>query len=175
MPRKQAKRAVPPKAPKSGRANATGGEHPQRHIGQDETIAERRLRAFKLRKSGASYRQIAEFLDVSVNTAWADVNAELLELREQTRFDVQEVRELELQRCDEMLMGLWAGVKAGDAKAVIAACKVSERRSKLLGLDTKRVEHSGTLDIGGLRTALSGRIAGLAARLGAGVVARGTE
>jgi DNA-binding CsgD family transcriptional regulator len=148
VPRKRAKRAVPPKAPKTGRENATGGEHPQRHQGEDEAIAERRVRAFGLRKAGASYRQIAQQLGVSLNTAWADVNAELLEYRDQVKADVAEVRDMELQRCDEMILGLWPHVRKGDAKSVFAAVKVMERRAKLLGIDAPtKQEHSGNLTV----------------------------
>ncbi len=140
MPRKSA-RTPPKKAPKppsvrKSESNAIKGKRPP-HPGEDEQIAERRVKAFSLRKAGASYRQIAQQLSVSLNTAWADVNAELLELREQTKADATEVRDMELQRCDEMILGLWPAVRRGDAKSVMAAVRVSERRAKLLGIDAQ--------------------------------------
>jgi hypothetical protein len=144
------------------------------HPGEVEIIAERRVRAFGLRKAGASYRQIAQQLSVSLNTAWADVTAELLELREQTKADAQEVRDLELQRCDEMILGLWPAVRKGDPRSVLAAAKVMERRAKLLGLDAPtKQEHSGNLTLDHLvaRESLASRIAGLAARLGSPLLA----
>jgi hypothetical protein len=84
-----------------------------------------------------------------LHTAWADVNAELLELREKTKADAEEVRELELQRCDEMILGLWPHVRRGDAKAVFAAVRVQERRAKLLGLDItkQQIELTGNLSV----------------------------
>ena len=49
--------------------------------------------------------------------------------------DVQSVRDMELERCDSMMAGLWEKINKGDPYAVIAAIKVMERRSRLLGLD----------------------------------------
>lgn len=177
MPRKQpAKRVAPPKAPKSGRENTLGGELPKRHVGEDEVIAERRAKAFSLRKAGASYRQIAQQMAVSLNTAYADVQAELLELREQTKSDAVEVRELELQRCDEMILGLWPAVRRGDPKAVMAAVRVSDRRARLLGLDAPSKQevtgaNGGPLEVKELRESLAGKLAGLATRIGSGSLA----
>jgi hypothetical protein len=174
LPRKSAtKKAVPPKASKLGRENALQPERP-RHAGEDEVIAERRVRAFGLRKAGASYRQIAQQLGVGVNTAWADVNAELMELRAQTTVDAEAVREMELQRCDEMILGLWPAVRRGDPKSVMAAVRVSDRRARLLGLDApSKTELTGNLEIdhAHARETLAGRIARLSSRLGTGSVA----
>lgn len=126
-------------------SNAIKGERPP-HPGEDEIIAERRVRAFGLRKAGASYRQIAQQLSVSLNTAWADVNAELLELRAQVQADAAEVRDMELQRCDEMILGLWPAVRRGEPKSIMAAVRVAERRAKLLGLDAAtKHEHIGEM------------------------------
>jgi hypothetical protein len=169
LPRKSAtKKAVPPKASKLVQGNALQPERP-RHAGEDEVIAERRVRAFGLRKAGASYRQIAQQLNVGVNTAWADVNAELMELRAQTTADAEAVREMELQRCDEMILGLWPGVRRGDPKSVMAAVRVSDRRARLLGLDApSKSEISGNLEIdhAHARETLASRIARLSSRIG---------
>jgi hypothetical protein len=175
MPRKSArKKASPPKAPNTKRENGLQAERP-RHAGEDEIIAERRIRAFGLRKAGASYRQIAQQLNVSVNTAWADVNAELLELRQQTTADAEAVREMELQRCDEMILGLWPAVRLGDPKSVMAAVRVSDRRARLLGLDAATKSEltgagGGPLEIKELRESIASKLSSLAARIGAGGV-----
>jgi DNA-binding CsgD family transcriptional regulator len=169
MPRKAAqKKASPPRLPKSRRENGLPAERPRR-AGEDEVIAERRIKAFGLRKAGASYRQIAQQLNVGVNTAWADVNAELMELRAQTTADAEAVREMELQRCDEMILGLWPGVRRGDPKSVMAAVRVSDRRARLLGLDApSKSEITGNLEIdhAHARETLSSRIARLSSRIG---------
>ena len=45
------------------------------------------------------------------------------------------LRELEVQRLDAMLYAVWGNVLQGDVGAVNTALKISERRSRLLGLD----------------------------------------
>ena len=122
----------------------------RRRRGQVEAIAERRTIALDLRKAGGSYREIARQLGVDVHTAHADVMAELAALREKTVEQTAELRDLELQRFDEMTAGLWPQVQKGSPPAVTAAVRVSERRSRLLGLDeptATRTEISGSLSV----------------------------
>jgi hypothetical protein len=71
------------------------------------------VRALELRKSGATYREIARNLAVDTHTAHADVAAELAALRETTVGEATELRELELLRLDRMNLGLWPQVRAG--------------------------------------------------------------
>jgi hypothetical protein len=134
------------------RGNAIGAQHrpPRGRPGQVETIAERRVIALRLRRTGASYREIATQLAVDVATAYADVRAELGALREQTVEEAKELRDLELQRFDEMTAGLWPQVRAGSPPHVTAAVRVSERRARLLGLDAPVItksELSGSLGV----------------------------
>ena len=85
-----------------------------------------------------------------MHTAHADVAAELAALREHTVEQAEELRDLELQRFDEMTAGLWPQVQTGSPPAVTAAVRVSERRSRLLGLDeptATRTEISGSLSV----------------------------
>jgi hypothetical protein len=98
-------------------------------------LTEARAIAFELRKQGQSYRQIGAALKVSVTTAYEYIMAELMALREQTAEDVTSVREMELQRCDEMMAGLWKFAVKGDVASVATVLRVMERRSRLLGLD----------------------------------------
>ena len=134
------------------RGNVTDAQRQARRgrPGQVEAIAERRVLALEARKAGGSYREIARQLGVDTHTAWADVAAELAAIREQTVERAEELRELELQRFDQMTAGLWPQIQAGSPPAVSAAVRVSERRSKLLGLDEPtaiRTEISGSLSI----------------------------
>jgi hypothetical protein len=106
--------------------------------------------ALRLRRAGGSYREIAGQLAVDVATAHADVRAELAALREQTVEEAKELRDLELQRFDEMTAGLWPQVRAGSPMHVTAAVRVAERRAKLLGLDepvASRTELSASLSM----------------------------
>lgn len=120
--------------PRRDRENATKAKRPP-HPGEAERIAVRRVRALELKLQGASYRKIAATLHVSLSTAFADIDAELTELREQAKDDVQQVRDLEIQRCDAMTTGLWPHIKKGVPQAVMAGVRVGERRARLLGLD----------------------------------------
>ena len=134
------------------RGNATGAQHrpPRGRRGQVETIAERRTIALELRKAGGSYREIARQLSVDVHTAHADVAAELAALRETTIGRAEELRALELERFDRMVEGLWPQIRGGNPPAVSAAVRVSERRSRLLGLDeptATKTEVSGSLGV----------------------------
>lgn len=109
---------------------------PDRHTGDDERIAERRVRALELRKAGGSYRQIATALGVDVATAWDDVQTEMAELRKLAGQAAEDARELELQRLDRWQAKLEGrGISGGDHRAIAAAVRISERRAKLLGLD----------------------------------------
>jgi hypothetical protein len=108
------------------------------------------VRALELRKAGAPYRQIATELGVDVHTAHADVGAELAALRETAVGEATELRELELERLDGMTAGLWPHVRDGSPPAVSAAVRVSERRARLLGLDTPvmtKSELTGSLGV----------------------------
>jgi hypothetical protein len=108
------------------------------------------VRAFELRKRGATYREIAQELQVDVHTIYGDIQAELADLREATIGEATQLRALELERLDGMTSGLWPHVRTGSAPAVTAAVKVSERRARLLGLDApvaSRTEVSGSLSV----------------------------
>ena len=154
MPRRRIPSTSIPRRPdhRRPRGNATDAQRRPRRgrRGQVEAIAERRTLALELRKAGGSYREIARQLAVDVHTAHADVMAELAALREQTVEQAAELRDLELQRFDEMTAGLWPQVQKGSPPAVTAAVRVSERRSRLLGLDeptATRTEISGSLSV----------------------------
>jgi hypothetical protein len=139
MPRRRIPSTPLPHRPdrRRQRGNAIDAQRRPRRArpGQLEAIAARRVRALELRKAGAPYRQIATELGVDVHTAHADVGAELAALRETAGVEATELRELELERLDGMTAGLWPQVREGSPPAVSAAVRVSERRSRLLGLD----------------------------------------
>jgi hypothetical protein len=146
MPRRPIPRTSIPRRPDRRRARGNGTDAQRRprrgRPGQVETIAERRTLALELRKAGGSYREIARQLAVDVHTAHADVTAELAALRERTVEQAAELQDLELQRFDEMTAGLWPQIRAGSPPAMSAAIRVSERRSRLLGLDEPVVTKS---------------------------------
>ena len=69
-------------------------------------------------------------------------------LRDMDRPAVSMLRELEVQRLDAMLYAVWDDVLQGDANAVHTALRISERRSRLLGLDAPHsVEARTRIDV----------------------------
>lgn len=106
-------------------------------------IAERRQLALSLRKTGATYDKIAKAIAQEYNNpkysrthAFIDIDTELKALNEECTHSAEQVRRQELERLDEYLMRLANKIKLGDTQAINTALKVSERRSKLLGLDS---------------------------------------
>lgn len=92
-------------------------------------------KAIALRCSGATFRAIAAALDVSVSTAHDIVTKAIEARREQRAQRVDELVELELERCDQLQRALAKKVSEGNERAINSTLKVMERRAKLLGLD----------------------------------------
>lgn len=84
---------------------------------------------------GFGYRRIADELNCSVGTAFNDIQEAFAEVREATREDAATLRDLELERLDDMLPVALSKAKKGDLKAIEAVLKIQDRRAKYLGLD----------------------------------------
>ena len=94
---------------------------------------DRQLQALELRKAGVSYAVIAERLCYrSGSGAHAAVGAALKKTLQEP---ADELRVLELERLDNMLLAIASQVKAGHLGAIDRALRIQERRAKLLGLD----------------------------------------
>ena len=107
---------------------------------------EKDQRALELRKEGHTYESISEQLGYS--TPSASYKAVMRRLKDMDRPAVSMLRELEVQRLDAMLYAVWNDVLQGDANAVHTALRISERRSRLLGLDAPHtVEARARVDI----------------------------
>ena len=110
---------------------------------------EKTLRALELRKQGLNYTQIGEELGCNRSTACRYVLSELENLADKCREEAVHVRDLELQRLDELYLIAYRAISDGNDLAGIDRClRIMERRAKLLGLDAaEKVEHSGDLVI----------------------------
>lgn len=119
--------------------------------------AEHKLRVFALRKAGLSFRQIARETGLSVGRCHQIVDGELAVLTEQLTHSREQLRALELERCDVLLVKLDGFLREGrkvekrveGGKVVettvimrrpavgyfFAYMRVLERRAKLLGID----------------------------------------
>ena len=103
--------------------------------GAAENAAERRIKSLELRKNGATYRQIGVALGVSYETAHRDVMRELAALAAQAHGHAEDLRALETERLDMVLLSLAKSVRDGNLGAIDRWVRVSESRRKLLGLD----------------------------------------
>lgn len=98
-------------------------------------IAQRRIQSLELRKRGYSLRAIADALDVTAPTVQRDIEAMLKQLNDEAIKETALLREMELQRLDDMWKSLHKQIDGGNFGAIDRALKIMERRAKLLGLD----------------------------------------
>jgi hypothetical protein len=105
------------------------------HLGARERAAINRERALSLRIKGLPLRAIGQALGVSHTMARKYIDHSMAELRRQELKSAEDARRLDLLRIDRALCGVMPRAEAGDPKAVLALCRLLERRSKLLGLD----------------------------------------
>ncbi|MCP4099159.1 MAG: hypothetical protein GY748_23295 [Planctomycetaceae bacterium] len=103
--------------------------------GSRAKAAERRNQSLELRKAGASYRSIGRQLGISAPQAHRDVAKSIAELKKLGEENAQAVRELEVQRLDAMLLGLWPQARTGHQGSVDRVLRIMQRRASLLGLD----------------------------------------
>ena len=104
--------------------------------GQREDLSERRAQVMALRKAGGSIRAIAAQLGMPPTVVYEDLQHTLKELAAETMHDTREYRAMEMARLDDMLLVLSPQLKAGHLGAIDRALRISERRARLLGLDT---------------------------------------
>lgn len=109
------------------------------------SAVERQLQALDLRKTGASYPQIARALGYkSPSGAFQAVNAALERV---VREPAEEVRALELERLDRLQFAAWPAASQGDVKAIDAILRIMKRRAELLGLDAPtRINVTSTIE-----------------------------
>lgn len=101
------------------------------------TGKEREVEALGLRKSGATYAEIGKALGITEQGAYKAVMRSLRRLNEKIVEGAEELRRIEIERLDRMLLGIWTQAKAGHLGAIDRAIKISERRARLCGLDSK--------------------------------------
>lgn len=100
---------------------------------QEVKAYERQKEALSLRLVGLSYDAIAERLGFANRSgAFRAVQAALKKTLQEP---ADELRTLELERLDSMLLPMMAQAKKGNQGAVDRVLRIMERRAKLLGLD----------------------------------------
>jgi hypothetical protein len=96
---------------------------------------EREVRAFELRKMGASYRAIGRDLGISQTAAHDAIMRVLARLAAQTEKHTRELRQMEVERLDAALLVVMPMVRRGDLPAVDRMIRLVDARARLLGLN----------------------------------------
>ena len=99
------------------------------------TAAERERIAVGMRLGGASYQAIGDHLEITRMGAWKAVMRSLKKTREKTAEDAVQLREIERQRLEKMITAISPAALQGHLGAVKEVRMLSERLSKLQGLD----------------------------------------
>jgi transcriptional regulator with XRE-family HTH domain len=108
-------------------------------------VAERHREWIELRRAGISEQEIARRYGV---TQQAVSKILLKYVRNLSAPAADDLRKLESERLDHLWAALVPGIGVGDPRAILAAVKVSERRSKLLGLDLVNAHDASQVDNG---------------------------
>ena len=105
--------------------------------------------ALDLRAQGFSYSDIADRLGIGRSTAHRYVTQELAYLAQECREEAVHVRDLELQRLDDLYLIAYRAIIDGyDLPAIDRCLRIMERRAKLLGLDAaQKVDVQGLMEI----------------------------
>ncbi|AGB48945.1 hypothetical protein Metho_0690 [Methanomethylovorans hollandica DSM 15978] len=104
--------------------------------------------ALELRRDGHTLQEIADRLECSRSYVYKLISSSLIELSKQSHQAVVELRELESMRLDALWEQAYTKAMNGDLAAINTCVRISERRSKLWGLDgVQKLEHSGGVTI----------------------------
>lgn len=106
----------------------------RKHTHSPEVLAEtqeKRNKALELRRSGMTQAQIAKKMDVSTSTVSKWISQAI---RDITRENAEEYIEIQQQRFDAMLAGIWKDATHGDTWKIDRALAIEDQRAKLLGL-----------------------------------------
>lgn len=104
---------------------------------------ENQIKALELRRMGKRYSEIATHLGVSTSQAHRYVDSALSEIQESIENKTAQLKAEEMSRLDAMLSAIWASAKSGNLGAIDRVLRISERRSRLLGLDAP-LKHATT-------------------------------
>lgn len=101
----------------------------------DARLKERQI--LELRRAGATYSQIGEQLGITESVAARHVRRAYERLCAETSETTAEMRQIETERLDAMLLSIWPRVRKGELIAIDRALSIHSARSKLYGLEVK--------------------------------------
>lgn len=90
-------------------------------------------KALELRRAGASYRDIARTMGVSVSIAHKLVTRGMKRLVARCEEKAEDIRSMELDRLDKLQLAVWPQAAKGQLQAVDRMLKIMDQRAKLLG------------------------------------------
>ncbi len=112
-------------------------------MSQELSALDKQMQALKLRRAGLGYDEIAKL--VGYKSASGAFGAVRSALRKTLQEPADDLRKMELERLDVAMQAIFPMVTKGNLLAIDRYLKISERRSKLLGLDLPT-----QLEIGGV-------------------------
>ncbi len=98
----------------------------------------------ELRKLGLTYQQVGDQLGVTPGGAHKMVVAALRKLNEQTLESAADLRRLETERLDQLLVAIASKARQGHLGAVDRVLRIMQRRARLWGLDMPLRVHAET-------------------------------
>ena len=102
---------------------------------EPEALA-REGRIIELRRAGLTWEKIAQ--DVGYATASGAYQAYQRAAKRFIRPQLEELRDMELDRLDRLQAGVWSKAIAGDVRSIDAVLRIIEKRAKILGLDAPK-------------------------------------
>ncbi len=96
---------------------------------------ERRARAVRLRKAGATFSDIGRALGISRQAAHKLVLRVLEHMTKEAQEEANILRFIEAERLDALHLALWPRAIKGDCSATDKILRIMERRARLFGLD----------------------------------------
>jgi hypothetical protein len=123
---------------------------------QEKRVEERRKKAIALRLAGVSVQAVYDQLKDLGYSSPDHVSMDLKRARERSRAQldntVEELRDLQGERLERLLAGVWGAALKGDTRAADTAARLIERICKLRGLEaptqialTARIEMESTI------------------------------
>ena len=97
--------------------------------------AENASLALKLRIQGFTYREIGERLGLTLARAHQIVTREFDLAAKELKETREAARQVELERLDAMLRGIWPKASRGNLDAIDRALRIAQRRARLQNLD----------------------------------------
>jgi len=95
------------------------------------------MKAFQMRKAGASWWEIAENLKISEQQAGMLVHNRIKEAAKLVDEGTKRTMlAMEVDRLDTLQQAIWADAVGGDRQAIETALKIIQARAKVLGLET---------------------------------------